>query len=308
MTLEAFADAVDQEIRVFDTWCAERESQIMQARLGCGVEGTIVSLLETEKAIRDRWEGSFNVLVAIVKDLDGGSTRYEMARLLDSLFDAVAENTERGETIAAEILLRVFCRSAEPVWAMIGKWLRVGGGQLEDEFFIELGFGGVGIGVMQMPIWDPAFWEEGYVLRGRDPDDPGRRSKVPIFFESIARDILGTGKSVGLMKALGVNFDESMLTWSSFLDISTRIGGGLMMLDRCIHEEVGPFCQSVGKDVVTAIMGSQCDFRRHLKRIQDLFFWRGEDGVVSLFGDTVFAKVGITLLRNLSVFHPFLDG
>lgn len=263
-TLEAFADAIDAEIRILEVWCAEREEDWIRALGGYGYSnttsttatsgtpilnpdfglankgkdndgkdkdkdyrpetGVVVSLLGTEKAFRDRFEDSFQVILDVVVQVIGhappglesssdsasssGEREHDSASnpftsetdsswvhlptrspssttalLLDTLFSAVQQRLERGDNVTAEALMRVFVRSAEPVWGMVGRWIAVGfdvsssssnslpgstiggstGKGLEEEFFIESNGLGAEMGVLG--LLDPDFWREGYSLR-----------------------------------------------------------------------------------------------------------------------------------------------
>ncbi|GLB34196.1 putative spc97 / Spc98 family proteim [Lyophyllum shimeji] len=276
-TREAFADAVDQEIRLFDAWCAAREEAMCRAWGGSGpsssplsssppadaVEGgdkLTISLLGTEKAIYDTFEGTFDVLLSIVRAVypspasDSASTHASRHRspavvtaaLLDQLFASVQAHLERREHTTGAALLRVFVRSAEPIWGMMGKWLRDGMGlgvaigsgdtagvwELDDEFFIE--GSGLGLGMMGLGLLDPEFWREGYVLRegivfeqgdANGSAGEGKRQKtIPLFLEHVAEPLLSAGKAVGLLRALGVPLSsitaaEGVCEWRPFKEL-----------------------------------------------------------------------------------------
>ncbi|KAK0242180.1 hypothetical protein EDD85DRAFT_946326 [Armillaria nabsnona] len=160
-TLEAFADALDSEIHMWDTWCAGKEEAICKATNGVSSDdGLDVGLLSLEMQIRDGFGESFFVLLDVVRTVFGDdySTKAPLstvtASLLDHLFIAMQKHLERGERIAAGVVMRVFIRSAEPLWGMVGRWLKEGIGvgdvdDLDDEFFIEsngLGSGAFGVG------------------------------------------------------------------------------------------------------------------------------------------------------------------
>jgi gamma-tubulin complex component 5 len=236
-TCEAFADAVDRTVRGLDSWCAAREEAISRAYSGVDEEPFVVSLLSTEKAIRDEFETSLEVLLEVVRSVfevqsnddseSSGSTRRSPATLtallLDTLFIGVQQHMERRDTVTSDALMRVFVQTAEPVWSMVGKWLRDGMGlgpsvgsggnfgmadELDDEFFIESS--GVGVGMMALGLLDPEFWNEGYALReGVAPmgdsvsGSATRRKAIPLFLEHVAELVLSTGKAVGLIRALG---------------------------------------------------------------------------------------------------------
>jgi len=77
-TLEAFADAVDQEIRAFDKWCANREAAMCQAQGGVGPP-LIVSLLSLEKALRDAFSGAFSILLDVLQKVLDHTSRSPQA-------------------------------------------------------------------------------------------------------------------------------------------------------------------------------------------------------------------------------------
>ncbi|KAJ6583762.1 hypothetical protein B0H10DRAFT_1961990, partial [Mycena sp. CBHHK59/15] len=232
-TLEAFADAIDAELRLLDKWCAAREEAICCPRAGTRL---VVSLLSTQKALDDAFESGFAVLLDVVRAIatcEHG--RYALlprtpaalsALLLDTLFEKVQVYMERGDgRVTADTVMRVFVVCAEPVWGMVGRWLKEGmglgsgmgvgqGEDLDDEFFIEgsglaVGMAGLGVGV---GLLDPEFWAEGYVLRdgvvqddeGEDDGDNRSGRAIPVFLEHVAIPVLASGKAVGLLRALGV--------------------------------------------------------------------------------------------------------
>ncbi|PPQ68598.1 hypothetical protein CVT26_003387 [Gymnopilus dilepis] len=263
-TCEAFADAIDGAVREFDAWCASREESMCRASLGLDEEPLVVSLLSTERAIRDQYESTFEVLLEIVMRVFNIKPEESFAEfdqniqlrqpsvltafLLDTLFSSVRQHMERGETVTSNALMRVFVRTAEPVWSMVGNWLKNGmglglgvgnggkpgmTGELDDEFFIESS--GIGVGMMGMGLLDPEFWKEGYALREglsssdeTGPDDAGsvfmasgsRRRAIPLFLEHVADMVLSSGKAVGLMRALGNPLEENVPNrWKSFAEL-----------------------------------------------------------------------------------------
>jgi gamma-tubulin complex component 5 len=216
-TLEAFADAVAAEVRAVDRWCARREEVMCRAwggGAGAGEERLVISLLHTENDVRHNFERTFEVLLDVVRDvyptLISGivpamvtmrikSAATVTASLLNRLFESVQEHLERREGVTSEALMRVFVSTAEPVWGMIGRWLRDGmglgvgvgtgtgvgtaggGSELDDEFFIESS--GLGLGMMGMGLLDPEFWKEGYALR-----DMSEGAKQPQCFWNTLRN------------------------------------------------------------------------------------------------------------------------
>jgi hypothetical protein len=120
---------------------------------------------------------------------------------------------ERRDVVTSDALMRVFVQTAEPVWGMVGKWLRDGMGlglcvgsggnfgladELDDEFFIESS--GVGVGMMALGLLDLEFWNEGYALREcvalMGDSVSGSGKATPLFLEHVAELVLSTGKAV----------------------------------------------------------------------------------------------------------------
>ncbi|KAG6812942.1 hypothetical protein H0H92_015262 [Tricholoma furcatifolium] len=352
-TREAFADAVDQEIRALEKWCSSREEAICRAWAGVdaistspsgGNEYLTISLLGTEKALHDAFQQTFDVLLEIVQsvytepDPSAPSTSSQprnrsaaatSADLLNALFANVQAHMERQEYTTATALLRVFVCSVEPIWGMIGKWLRDGMGlgvaigsgatgvwELDEEFFIESS--GLGLGMMGMGLLDPEYWKEGYTLReGAVPvegDEDGTRDRrqktTPLFLEHVAEPILGAGKAVGLLRALGVpltsiavaeddcelNTFRELVESASPKGTTTQQGPGsglfsvsIDTLSRTIYDRLLPRCEAAGA-LLARVLVEDCALWRHLLSIEDLFLMRRGD-VMCHFTDILFAKM-----------------
>ncbi|EIW61599.1 uncharacterized protein TRAVEDRAFT_143542 [Trametes versicolor FP-101664 SS1] len=239
-TLEAFADALDTELRAFDAWCAAREESICRARGGV-LPGPpiVVSLLSLEKGVRDAFGDTFSVLLTLVRTVVQKAQRAPSplieiwtfpdlpsrappsavtALLLDALLGAVQARMSMGDAVAARALTRVFGASAEPVWAMMHRWMRdgmpvrdspaalvgvraVGTRAVPDEFFVEDN---------ELVMLDPDFWSDGFTLRaGQTGDGEGEGGEapngLPVFLVHVAELVLSTGKVTGLLRALGIS-------------------------------------------------------------------------------------------------------
>ncbi|KAI0660705.1 Spc98 family-domain-containing protein [Cubamyces menziesii] len=235
-TLEAFADALDVELRAFDAWCAGREEAICRAHAGIHSGTLVVSLLSLEKGIRDAFGDTFPVLLTLVRAVVQKAQRSSeplvevwtlpdlppraspssvTALLLDALLGAVQERVSMGDAVTARALARVFGATAEPAWAMMHRWMRDGmpvrdspaalaqhaaaSGLVPDEFFVEDN---------EVLMLDPDFWSDGFTLRDWSTgDDKGERgpTSVPVFLVHVAELVLSTGKATGLLRALGVS-------------------------------------------------------------------------------------------------------
>ncbi|KAG7097351.1 hypothetical protein E1B28_004703 [Marasmius oreades] len=339
-TLEAFADAVDAEIRALESWCAKKEEMIIQATSGAITEperSLVVSLLDIEKAFRDTFEESFDVLLDVVMnivdksaprkwDLPNRSASTTTTLLLDMLFSTMQSRLERGDKVTADSIMRVFVRSAEAVWSMVGKWLKDGfelgtrtknsGGrrelELEDEFFIESTGIGTELGIIG--LLDPDFWADGYGLRDDEVTtfDHGQVKGIPSFLYHVAPAVLETGKSIGLLKALDI--DISLLNseskpigdwkWLSFRELIAReISGPLSeavadhglfsvsvdRLSQLIYNSLTPYSDAI-RAVMAQVIIQECNFWFHLHAIQAIYLMRRGD-VINDFANLVFAKM-----------------
>ncbi|KAF7975641.1 hypothetical protein HWV62_9089 [Athelia sp. TMB] len=318
-TLEAFVDAVDEEICAFDAWCARREEQICRAQAGICEETLVVSLLGLEKAIRDEFSDSFTVIFDVVQAAPDATARTAIAsaastaRLLNTLFHAVQERLSMVDLVTSDCLMRIFVTSAEPVWSMVVRWLEhgmpirevsgVGVAELDDEFFVEDN---------ELPLVDPDFWADGYVLRDGAPADVdtsfvGSPKSVPVFLAHVASDILASGKSTGLLRALGAPPPSKVvLLKQTFRDLlamhlaqarPTDGHGGsgkstslsTDVLSRLVSEELFPHCEATGI-LLKDILLEECDLWRHLTAIEDLYLMRRGDAM-SHFIDLLFSKM-----------------
>jgi len=359
-TLEAFAEAVDFEVRRFDAWCSAREEDICRAQRPSGTakQPSVVSLLSLEKYVRDEFGSTFGTLKRILEDVTqkaSASRKYQVhfakstvtdpatmpiwdltevqsnvppaaitTYLLNSLLYAVREQDLMGETTVSATLMRVFSKSVEPVWSMIGVWIRDGmpihdlsslgapvvpeddGGNgqvgMDDEFFIEDN---------EMPLLDPDFWAEGCALRS---DGSGASQVLPVFIEHVAQDVLSTGKAIGLLRALGGDLqaedpgdtDAALMApsvgWKRFEAVireSTSSGGedeekvmlptSAEVLSRIVHEDLHPRYISA-QQALTKVLREDCELEYHLNVMEDCYFMRRGD-VMNHFLDSLFAKM-----------------
>lgn len=331
---------------------------------GIDEEPFVASLLRTEKALRDRYGTSFEVLFNIVRKVfpiravDTIAPRFpehsrqspavQTAILLNTLFDSIQQHIERRDTVTGDALMTIFVRTVEPIWSMLGNWLRNGmalasgmdssgnptsSSELDDEFFIENN--GIGHGMMGMGLLDSEFWNEGYSLKEVSSSEtvyPGDEEipvatptkAIPLFLEHIGDLVLGTGKAVGLLRALdAVVTAKTFSNWDTFAELvayetslsnpSEESNGGLFSvssdaLSRTIYDRLLPRCQAIGKRLVQVLV-SDCALWKHLVAIEDLYLMRKGDAM-SHFLDIVFSKVTDCLEFSLSYysFVYFKDG
>jgi len=359
-TLEAFAEAVDFEVRRFDAWCSAREEDICYAQgpSGKAKQPLVVSLLSLEISVRDEFGSTFDTLKRILEDVTqqaSASRKYQVhfakstvndpsatpiwdltevqnnvppaaitTYLLNSLLYGLRQQDLMGETTVSATLMRVFSKSVEPIWSMIGVWIRDGmpihdlsslgapvapeddggngQGGIDDEFFIEDN---------EMPLLDPDFWAEGCTLRS---DGSGASQVLPVFIEHVAQEVLSTGKAVGLSRALGGDIvpedpgdtDSALAAtsvgWKRFEAVireSVSSSGqdeekivlptSAEVLSRIVHEDLHHRYVSA-QQVLTKVLREDCELEYHLNVMEDCYFMRRGD-VMNHFLDSLFAKM-----------------
>ncbi|OCH94284.1 hypothetical protein OBBRIDRAFT_163520 [Obba rivulosa] len=334
-TLEAFADAVDSQLREFDAWCAAREEEMCAAHAGVGPP-LVVSLLNLQKSMQEAFSSKFAVVLQLLRSvaeralrLPGPATEvWTMpdaplriapaaltALLLDSLIHAVHEAAMLGDRVTARALMGIFADAGEPLWAMVGRWMKDGmpcsevhassahrAGALDAEFFVEDN---------ELVLPDPDFWAEGFTLRdGRGDEDAAGSSAVPAFLAQAAEQILGAGKAIGLLRALGIaaSFDREserqwMARWPSLKTLlrsftsamDTSEGSTIPMgttaesLSRMVYDELLPEC-TASQELLTRVLVDDCDLWPHLRAMEDLYLMQRGDAM-SHYLDILFMRM-----------------
>jgi gamma-tubulin complex component 5 len=249
-----------------------------------------------------------NMEVWMLLDLPTRFSPFIMSTLLlDTLLTVADNSSENGDTETSEALMHVFAASAEPVWTMIGLWLKHGmptqdptlrhGNSLttlDDEFFIQDN---------GLSILDPDFWTEGFTMRSANPEALSFESR-PLLLDLMANHILRAGKAVGLLRMLDISLVNDamyehawMADWPTFTALLQRRQGAALVetskehLARFVHDIIVPRCQAPQK-LLAQMTTSECDLWLHLTAIEGLFFMTKCDAI-SCFSDSLFAKVGL---------------
>lgn len=245
-----------------------------------------------------------------------------------------------GDVTTSQALFSVFASAAEPVWMMIGKWLKDGmpirevsvpvassqegqygfqSNRVDEEFFIEDN---------ELGLFDPDFWTDGFVLRGGSDDGgdvqvgEGRHSAVPTFLAQASTHILSAGKAVGLLRVLGLSSlldgqDEKerwLVDWPSFRTILKNSHSREEMLDsegkeqeQVVSISVDDFASFVYEEVVPMCKKAQEVLSQVLTEECDL--WLHLSAMEDLFlmrrGDAI-ANLIDTLFARVSHGHVFL--
>jgi gamma-tubulin complex component 5 len=325
-TVEAFSEAVEIQIGLFNSWCANREREIILSLVGKGSPLT-VSLLKLEKAVHDSFSQVFDALLDVLRtvmrkasgmrdknkevwmllDLPIRLSPFTMSTLLlDTLLTAADSSSSNGDMETSKALMQVFTASAEPVWSMAGLWLKHGMPTqdqalvqegditaLDDEFFIQDN---------GLSILEPEFWTDGFTIRDANPEAHGSES-ASVLLDLIANHILRAGKAVGLLRILDLPLINDatpeptwMTNWPTFTALlhehhaTALVETSKEHLARFVHDIILPRCQIPQKQLAQMAI-SECDLWLHLTAIEELFLMRKGDAL-SYFSDTLFAKVG----------------
>ena len=332
-TVEAFAEAVDLAVRDFDRWCSEREECILSLHEG----DNVVSLLDLERSIRGRYSETYSALLDVLLTLfreaklslrDGCPVLFSHMRkspasfasvLLDSLLDTMQSRYTLGDEVASETLFHVFVSTAEPIWRMLGKWLKEGtsscavytsagidkdeDSDLDAEFFIESN---------GLPVVDRDFWADGYTVRSAILEgsvDSEVTGVTPKFLNASSGNILSAGKSMGLLrlvfhKEASELLPSSLQPWPTFkfFIIDCQKGEGfsknrddlrpvLNVDDLCLmlHDPINNICNDINRKF-KEVLFTECGLQEHLASVEGLFLIRRGD-VLSDFCDVLFTKV-----------------
>jgi gamma-tubulin complex component 5 len=332
-TIEAFSEAVEIQIGRFMSWCATRERDINLSLAGNGTPST-VSFLNLEKAVRDSFASTFDALLEVLRKVMGMGFRSQdknmevwmlldlptrfspftiSTLLLDTLLTAADSSSSNGDTETSKALIQVFSASAEPIWTMIGLWLKhgipsqeptIGQGRdnltpLDDEFFIQHD---------GMSILDPDFWTESFTIREAVPEVYVSEG-APLLLDLTASHVLRAGKAVGLLRILDIPLSNDakptlawMTDWPTFTALLQGQHAGALVetskehLSHFIHDTILPRCQ-IPQKRLAQIMATECDLWLHLTAIEELYFMRRSD-VMSYFSDVLFSKVSQGLIET----------
>lgn len=238
-TLEAFAAAIDAQVRKFDTWCADYEEKLCIPHIGTDGELNICSLLNLEHRTSEFMGESFDLLLNLTHDILSlylpvpEALKSEVCPsdfppihpsilctfVLDALIAAARSEHLRGLSGSSQLIMEVFATTIEPLWSSLGAWIRRGmefesAGTLatacsrkQSELFIQKD--------EDIPVHHIDFWRDGYKVFNKVRQDlsveeqgPGGRPQgfehhtIPMIFRAFANEILSAGKSVGLLRVL----------------------------------------------------------------------------------------------------------
>ena len=314
------------QIGLFNSWCANRERDIILSLVGNGPPLT-VSFLELEKSARDSFSQVFDALLDVLRNVMRKASRTQdknmevwmlldlpirfspfimSTLLLDTLLSAADSSSSNGEMETSKALMQVFAASAEPIWTMTGLWLKHGmptqdqalvheGDSLtalDDEFFIQNN---------GLSMLDSDFWTDGFTICEANPEAHASES-ASVLLGLTANHVLRAGKAVGLLRILDLSLINDptpkstwMTDWPTFTALlhehhpAALVETSKEHLARFVHDFILPHCQIPQKRLAQVALG-ECDLWLHLTAIEELYLMRRGDAM-SYFFDTLFAKV-----------------
>jgi gamma-tubulin complex component 5 len=240
-TLEAFAAAIDCQVRKFTTWCAAYEEGPCVLHSGPSDKLNICSLLSLEHRTSEFMGASFDLLLSLVHDIlslcSPATTNMQAPKseecpfnfslvhpsvlctfMLDALIAAARGEHLKGLSGSAQLIMDVFTITIEPLWNSLGTWMRRGmafehggtlwtaGSRKQSELFIQRD--------ENIPINHIDFWLDGYKVSDKFSQDLSMEQvrsarphgfehhSIPMIFRAFANEILSAGKSVGLLRVL----------------------------------------------------------------------------------------------------------
>ena len=133
---------------------------------------------------------------ALASSPDEGSSARAASRCLDALRRAAATRQTSASDDGQGFVdaTRLFCAAAQPYLSALHRWVDTG--SLEDpagELFVCEGTG------VRGPIGSEAHWQSGYIVRRGRLGEP----ECPEFLRNRAEELLGAGKTAGLLRARG---------------------------------------------------------------------------------------------------------
>jgi hypothetical protein len=160
---------------------------------------TLLSLADQVVARSETLDALHNLVCSLPSPFSSTRPSTLALETLDALFLTISTSRSIGRAALADELEAVFLRAAQPLWRMLGRWLREGIGATDEtsvsaEFFIVR---------KEDPIaragGDGDTWRSAFGVRQTNEGNLA----VPVFLRGVERDTLAAGKAVGLLKALG---------------------------------------------------------------------------------------------------------
>lgn len=308
-TAEAFAEATREVLEQYDTWLSNLEASFtLGSQLGqssssvTGVPASTTPLL----LIHELEQAHAPILQHVSEFVPYA---HSPTLLLNLIYSATVNTRQTGTTPhITSSLFKLFHRSAEPMWHMLGIWLQQGmpvplsltqPGQmafssislddgereLDGEFFIKRD--------RDVSWADEDFWECGFVVR-----DEG----WPMWMgDEMGTMVMEAGKAQGLLRSLMGNVNTGIVKeWSLLSDILVRpmdeftspFPLGEMDIVEQVVGYLQPLCQLV-QFHLRRVLDEECGLLQHLEAIEGIMLLRGFE-VISEWTEGLFRKASLS--------------
>ncbi|KZT50429.1 hypothetical protein CALCODRAFT_188828 [Calocera cornea HHB12733] len=295
-TAEAFAEAAELQIQVFQSWCSSKEQALCAAQGGNGPSMAVsllnlsheledrISVLELLVDVADKVEKfvrpAQNDFDLMVQDDFGLAPLALSSSLLDLLFAAYKTQYTMANEDDAKRLLQIFLATAQPIWHATIDWLQEGkagetmydedGLESEDsgDFFIRHD--------AEILMSDPIFWSSAYDFHTLESQ--GKKPSIPAFLHSMTSQILGAGKARALLNALGIEYGASHQE-TRLSDVLAHSRAELWEprdLEATVTEHLLPQC-ALSQAQLYGVVVDTCQMWQHFAVIEDVYLFRRGD-------------------------------
>ncbi|ODO09297.1 hypothetical protein I350_02897 [Cryptococcus amylolentus CBS 6273] len=296
-TQQAFAEASRDIMEGFASWLADLETAFTKGvpKIS-GLPSTAATPLQLQRDLERLYASLLQHLSAFLPH------SHSPTLLLNLMYTTITNLQQTNDTKHLPALRRLFLRSAEPSWRMIGRWLQHGmpvplaladpeqvalstlslddgERKLDPEFFIERD--------RDVSWADEDFWECGFVV-----GDEGWPAWIG---DETGEMLLEAGKARGLLKTLSDSRDMTMADqWLSFEDVLSLPDGkasdekNVDILEK-IGEYLQPICE-LARLHLRRVLDEECGLELHLEAIEGVLFAKAVD-VLHDWTDVLFQKV-----------------
>jgi gamma-tubulin complex component 5 len=304
-TQQAFAEACRVELGKFDRWVADLETTLVSGRSQTSPSAN-VSAASTPLHLRLELEVLHGELLDHIHALLPLADSPVLP--LDTLYITLTSLLPTTDISVFTRLFDIFVASAEPVWAMLGDWLRRGmpvpsailepDGEaalkgeddersLDPEFFIQRD---------RDAAWaDEDFWEAAYV-EGEDGWPVwlgGQEVKDMVFEAGKARGLLGGLVGAGPLLEEWKEIGDVLSPVRASLSTDTPSRTAVLDITSLIGSYISPMC-TIATFQLRRVIEEDCGLLEHLDAMEGLLFMK-EFGIVDDWTAWLFQQVGLHL-------------
>lgn len=310
-TAQAFAEATREVLELYDTWLSNLEASFtLGSRHGQSSSSvTGVPASTTPLLLIHELEQAHAPILRYLSEFVPYA--HSPTLILNLIYSAIVNTRQTGSTPhITSSLFKLFYRSAEPMWHVLGVWLQQGmpvplsltdpeqmafsslslddgERELDRDFFIKRD--------KDVSWADEDFWECGFVV-----GDEG----WPLWMgDEIGAMVMEAGKAQGLLRSLLGNVNtEIVKEWSFLFDVlmgpmdgfASPFPLGEMDIVEKVIGYLQPLCQLV-QFHLRRVLDEECGLMQHLEAIEGTMLLRGFE-VIHEWTEGLFKKASLSLL------------